>query len=120
MHNVGAQTQNAWKLNLKLQTINWNLQRPKDDEQLNHIFILNDTTTTLKIVFSKNLCFVVELSGLFPLEPVVLGLTPDVDEVGDDESWKKKSLSGFQAQEAAKHDWALKGHYYFFPDRHNW
>ena len=91
MHNVGAQTQNAWKLNLKLQTINWNLQRPKDDEQLNHIFILNDTTTTLKIVFSKNLCFVVELSGLFPLEPVVLGLTPDVDEVGDDESCKKKS-----------------------------
>ena len=91
MHNVGAQTQNAWKLNLKLQTINWNLQRPKDDEQLNHIFIFNDTTTTFKIVFSKNLCFVVELSGLFPLEPVVLGLTPDVDEVGDDESCKKKS-----------------------------
>jgi len=50
-----------------------------------HFYFKRHDYNFFKIVSDKNLCFVVELSGLFPLESVVLSLAPEIDQVGDDE-----------------------------------
>jgi len=54
-------------------------------------FIYKDTTTATTILNKGffNLCLVVELSGLFPCKSIVFSLAPEVDEIGDKESWKK-------------------------------
>ena len=44
------------------------------------------------------LCFMIQLSWLFPLKTVVFGLSSRVDQVGKDEKWENIKSAGTDSQ----------------------